>query len=805
MVDLDILKDQGVSVETLKAAFTLTKEKAKAGKGETAVLAVQEGSQRDKIDRLLRTIKSRAAGGRDYNLNNYRIYQALEEAWDLPLKQITPTMLMSLLDKTQDPVAVVDTLKTWGIDPAEVMIEVPDPKTPGLTQKVVSIPAFFRIFIPLAKAYVTIRWAKLVNDRDQVPHYKYEPAISNQITRMRCEVITAAIEEMSNQYGYFDVEKQAIHRMLHYGQQFLFPVEAWHFETQLVGKDSPYKGEAKGKYVEAVVREGIRFHQPHPARTYFDQAYYPSTFNTDSGASYAGYWRVMRYSEIVGNKNFYNLDVIKIANSDWYSSGKGFFQNVYPCTMSFPSVESASAGTGAHDSEKHIGSGFYTSILEDRGILINEYFQKLNPKEHGLGDYDHEVWFRFVIASDDTILYCEPLPYAPIVYYGYDAAENRTIQSSMTLEILPFQDHLGNLFSQYLISIKQNLYNLNLVDTDVVNAADINRMRSTAGFTFTGLNILGFSGKEFQTSQTAPKAIYSERFPQVDVNAIALAMRMILEMVERLLVMSPQEMGQVASHEQTREEVRNIQAHSSSRLEFTGGAADRAREAIKRILYEGKMAYGEDEFYAQIPADPEVDEAMLTKLGFTWKGMDTDTGRVTVTATKTAIKFEKFVANRDGADRINEAELARAMANFMNQVLANPMTSQAVGPDQAIQMINLIARSSGFPRDFKLTNQLANKSLLQQNNEELIKQVQEMVKQVVDGLTGDVKGALQRIMQDNADQSKLIEQLQALTQELQAAIQEPAAPSQPMMGQPQISQMPGGMPAEMPSMAGAFP
>lgn len=800
MVDLDILKKYGVSVESLKETFKLNK-----GEGPQAatVLALEDESKRGKVNRLLSTIASRSRGGRDYNLTNYRTYHALEEAWDMPLKQITPTMLLSLMDKSQDPVAVMDTLKSWGIDPSEALMEVPDPKTPGASIKQVSIPAFFRVFIPLAKAYVTIRWAKLVNDRNQVPHFKYEPAISNQITRMRCEVITAAVEEMSNQYGYFEVEKQAIHRMLHLGQQLLFPMEAWHYESQLVGKNSPYKGEEKDGYIEAVVREGIRYHLPHPARTYRDQAHYPSTFNTDSGASYAGYWRIVRYSEIANNKSFFNLDVIRVGNNDWFTSGKGIFQNIYPCTMSFPSVDTASPGVSVHDSEKHMASGFYTSTPTDHGILIHEYFQKLNPKDCGLGEYDYDCWFRFVLAGDDTVIYAEPIAYTPVISYAYDADESRSMQSSMTLEILPFEAQLGNLFSQYLISVKQNLYTLNLVDTDVVNQATIDQMRKATGMTYTGLNVFPFSGKAFQTAQTNPRAVYSERFAQVDTNSIAMAMKIVLEMVERLLVMSPQEMGQVASHEQTREEVKQIQGHASSRLQFTAAAADRAREAIKRQLYEGKMAYGEDEFYAQIPADPEINEKMLSALGFTWKGQDKDTGRVTVKATKTAVNYEKFVANRDGADRINEADLARNMAAFMAEILGNPISAQAVGPDQAITMINLIGKASGFPRDFKLVNKMNDKSLLQENNEELLKQVQDMLKQVMDQMTGDVKGAFQTVMQDNAEQQKAIQELQQGQQQIEAMLQ-PQPPPQPqpmpMMAEPTPMPMPIPMPEPHPMM-----
>lgn len=384
------------------------------------------------------------------------------------------------------------------------------------------------------------------------------------------------------------------------------------------------------------------------------------------------------------------------------------------------------------------------------------------------------------------------------------------MQSSMALEILPFQDHLTNLFTQYLLSVKQNLFTMTLVDTDVVNQDQVNMMRGWSNLTSIGFNVTEFSGKEFKTRDTSPRAIYSERFPQVDTQSIAQAMSLILQMVERLLVMSPQEMGQPASHEQTREEVKVISAQSSARLEFTGAAADRAREAIKRQLYEGKMAYGEDEFYAQIPADPELldgdTKAKLEKLGFTWHGQDSDTGRITVKATKTAVQYQSFVANRDGADRINEAELASAMAGAMTQWMSNPILSQAIGPDQAITMVNFIARAAGFPRDFKLVNKMNDQSLLQQNNEQLLQQVQQALEQIQQQIKTEVQGALKVVMDDNGKQE---EEIQANTQavqtmqgQLQVLLQmiSPRAPMPMAAPMPMMPEQPAIMPDIPPEM-----
>lgn len=810
MIDLEILKDCGVSTEALKKTFSL-KAQADAKATWTEMLEFGEESQKQKIGRLIKRIESRIRQGRNYGCLNYRNYETVDLSWNEPLNQVTMAMLWSLTDKDVSPEAALDKLKSWGYRPEDYIREIPDPKMPGKSQRVVEIPAFLQPHVNLAKNYVEIRWATMTNDRYAVPHYKYEPAISNQVTQMRCDVITARVEEMTNQYGYRELDKQMRLRLLKYGVGWSFAEEAWSWECQLVGTDSGYAGvekndgeertdyenpsdeaseagetytdnadpEAKKKkaYVETVVKEGINYHLPHPARTYRDQAHWASSFNTDSGARYAGYWKVMRIKELRECRHYWNLDKIRLSTgTDWYTPGRGLFENVYPCVMKFPSAAGASAGVGEKDGEKIVGDNFYTSIMEDEGVLVNNYFEKLNPKENGLGDYDYDVWFRFVVAGDGTVIYCEPLPYCPIGYVGYDADEANVVQSSMMLEIIPWETQLTNLFSQYIVSVIQNCFNITMVDTDVLDERDIRKFETAPSLSFTGFNIARFSGAKFSKALTTPRMLYSERFPQLNTSEIAQAMKTCLELVERLLVMSPQEMGQAASHEQTKEEVKTVSRSSSSRLEFTAAAMEPWEERIKQTNYEGLMAYGEDEFYAQVPSDPEIQgeegKKILEALGFTFEGIDTETGRVTVgtklskmkkmrggTSTKTAIPYDKFVANRAAKDRVNEREEAMSQLGLIDRLLSNPMLMQAVGPDQGIAMMNKVARGLGFDRDFKLVNKMNDQQMLQQNNEQLMQAVQQLVQQSGQEISEQIKGIVDLLAKKNSEQDQAIASL----------------------------------------------
>lgn len=391
MIDLEILKECGVSAETLKKTFSLSaQDEAKATWTDQEKKASESKSQ--SVARLLKRIESRIRQGRDYGIANYRVYQAIDDSWNAPLNQVTPSMLWSLVDKDVSPEQAMDKLKSWGFRPEDYLREVPDPKSPDKTQKVVEIPAFIQPRVSLAKNYTEIRWATMVNDRKAVPFFKYEPAISNRISQMRCEVITARVEEMSNQYNYRELDKQMRLRLLKYGNQLSFPSEAWSWECHLVEPYSGYGGvekkdgeertdyenpsddasaagetytassgepaEAgttnpkKKKYIEAVVKEGINYHLPHPARTYRDQAHWASTFNTDSGARFAGYWKVMRIKELRECRHYWNLDKIKLSSgTDWYTPGRGIFENVYPCVLKFP--DQGSDGVGDKDGEKN--------------------------------------------------------------------------------------------------------------------------------------------------------------------------------------------------------------------------------------------------------------------------------------------------------------------------------------------------------------------------------------------------------------------------------------------------------------------
>lgn len=720
MIDLDILKDRGYSQEKMRSVFS-AEEKP------------------EQIEKLIGRMRNRIQEGVSRSLRDHKLYYALDLAWNAPLRQISPTLLHSLVSKKGDDKSVAEALDSWGVSH---LIE-DHVSAKGETTQALNLPRFYQIFVPLVKAYVTIRWARIFNDRNLVPLFKYEPHKSTQQNRVKGEIVTDRVQIISQQYDYSSVLSQSIFQMLHYGYCLQFPKESWHSEKQTVRDED-------GGEKEIYTKEGIRYHTPHPARTFWDIAHRPSSFNSDTGCKFSGYWAIQRYGEVANNKMYYNTDKVAAGSIDWLTSNANFGLYVnsgYSGTVKFLQKES---GALLLDREKDVQ--YYTSDHDDYSVLVTEYFEKLNPKKMGLFDYDHDVWFRFCVAQDDTVIYAEPLPYCPVVYYGYDSNELQTVNPSLSLEILPFQDHVGNLLTQYLLSIKQNLTNMTFVDEDQVGGDTVEEINDAGQNMYSTLNFVGYSSRKARVGQHDPeKAFTSFKFPQQSTTEVINGVRSILDILERVLVLSAQEVGAAASHEQTAEEVRSIASYTSNRLQFTSSSVDRAVYAWKTQIYNGLMAYGEPEFYAQLQTP--VTRERLERLGFTVEDADDGITSKPVVAVKdkTAISLESFSSVRDGMDRINNPASANVMAQLFGAAMGNPLVAQVIGPEQAVGLLNQIFELSGVPRDFRL-KMAKSVEELQAAQEQQGEGAGQNVAAIQEQMMGQLQEAAQVIQQQVAEQ-----------------------------------------------------
>ena len=739
MIDLRVLAKHGVTPEKLKALFTSEKPS-------------------EKVEACIKRVSERSQDGLSNSFRNYKVFYAIDQAWDTPFLQTTATLVRVLADSDQTKEHTIKAIKDWGL--THLMTDEVDPKTNKPTgRKRLNSPVFTGVLVPLVRAYVTIRAATITNDRMLNPLFKYEPLKSTPTNRARCELVTDRIQTMSVQYGYADTMRQAILKQLIYGTQLQFIQEEWHSEEQLNDSGDAY-----------TVKEGLRYHLPHPTRAYVDGSYPLSSLNTDCGCEFAGYWRVRRFGDVRRNGKLWNTDKIAFSNSNLRRDQASFFNTVYgSCVLNYPQDLAAWSGL---DRESNQQTRFYSSTFDDAAVTMTEHFEKLIPKEDGLGDYPYPVWFRFVLASEGTILYAAPLPDKPAMAWQYDPDESRSMNASLALETLPFQDEVSNLLTQTLISVRQNLTNITFVDDHVVEDDWLRLIENPGEAHYRKLNLVRINSRRLQAGQNDIRnAFGSVRFPQLDVTATINAINVVLNILERVLVMSAQEAAAAASHELREVEAQQIARSTSTRLAYTSSMSDRAIDAWKQQLYAYMMAYGDEDVLLQFPADLVAGEEQLATLGFKIKDKSADrSGKHLVEGKKTALQLEYFASTRDGNQRTNNIAMANAMVQMLASVLSNAMMQEAIGADQAISLMNKILEQMGVPRDFILRSKLPEGAAPGQQQEQVKEQLLAMAEQFKQFTMQNSQAVLQKVDETVKTIGATIQQLAQRTQQGEQAI-----------------------------------
>ncbi len=750
--------------------------------------------------------RSRIQEGMARNLADYKPFYVLDQVQDQPIKQINPALLLSLKDSNPTEEGVYQQFKSWGL--TDFITEEKD-KDGKVIKRRVNMPAFIEVLVPLVRSVVIIRQAKIVSDLQDY-FFRYDPIKQTTPLRVKCETISDRVRLMANQCGWFDVAKQAVLKMLNYGFCLQFPKEEWWTveqrksadETDVALKRENDKGEpaSVGEEITDTTAEGLRYHLPHPTRLYWDRAHGKDTYNYGTGCEFAGYWRICRYSDIF-NGNYWNKNAVSFGTADLISGNSLFFSTVYSaCKLTIPVyqtppepsaggaalVAEIGLGIGSSDREKQIATQYYGSDKMDSGVLVTEHWERLVPKDNGLGTYPHPVWFRFVLAGDGaTYLYAAPVEYDPVLYWGYDADESRAQNASLAMEVLPFEHLVTNILTQTVLTWKQNLANLTLVDEDQLTSDTINRVKNIGSDLYVGLNVMGFSAKKaFRGQNRVADAVQSFNIPKGNVAEGIMCLRTVLDLLQRILVLSNAEVAQAASHELRADEARDISSTSSTRLSFTSLAVKVQHDAWKRQAYEALMARGSKDFYVHLPSDIPLSDEALAAMGFTAAEKDTprtplDRNRAyRVKKDRTAVDLWQFASSRDTEERVSNTKAAVAMAQLLQPLLANPMTAQAIGPDQAIEITNYIARLADAPRDFRLRN-IAPGASEEQRKLEAQQQLQQIVDLVIHkALPNELKPLLDEVAKNSADVVQLAKLLQSMGAPVQLQPRPAPAPEQ---------------------------
>jgi hypothetical protein len=643
------------------------------------------------IKKLETLIQGRIQDGQLKCILEYRTWAAVDLAYDVPFAQTTPTFVNSLINRRLNAEQILAELERWGLKEDELFL---NGTVKGQPAKILNVPTFYRIFIPLVKAYVTIRWAKLFNDRNKNPLLKYEPVQPNAEHRILTEMLTYIVGVITADFGYSTVLRDAIFQTLMYSVCLAFPREVWKREKQTEENEA-------GDEVEVIQKEGIRYELPHPSRMFWDQSYPIQSFNTDTGCEFAGYWKVVKYGDILDNPVYWNRRSVGYMGNSWNNINPwapNFLKEFFQCTMEWPAPPIAGEGTSRESLQ-----AFYTTTQRDMAVTQTDIFMRLKPLKYKLGTYKHPIWIRFIVASDNTVLYAEPCCYSPILYSGYDSNALRGKNSSLALEVLPFQDEVGNILSQILLTVKNNLMNLNFYDETQIDNDDLDTLKNRGETLYRGPNFVPFNSLKSARAMTDPtKAVIPVKFEQKDVSPLFQSINMVLSILERLLQLSSQESGQAASHQQSKTEVEQIGASTDNRVAFTGSFIDEFIDAWKRQQYDAIMAYLSDPVEAMVPSDiPDIEDHLKT-LGFDTTGQIQGEGRIRVKGPKKVIKLDAIAMANKGPDRKNDAQTAQVMMQAIMSIVKNPDLMKMMGPKGVMKMIEKAAVLAGADKDFKL-------------------------------------------------------------------------------------------------------
>lgn len=730
-VDMDELRKRGISSGQFKKIFTAD-------------------SLPPRVEKLVRTIQQRIHDGRQSNLREYRTYWAIDLAHEAPFAQTTPTIVQALMSRNLKADDLLKELETLGLSERELFLDIDVGN--GVTKKLVNPPVFFRILLPIVRAYNTIRTARIYNERDTSPLFKFSPAKQTDANRVKCEIITDIVDTTSQWYGYQEYLKQAIQQMLRYGIVLGFPKEEWHYEMQVVD------GE------EAVQKEGLRYVLPHPTRMGWDLHHPLPTINTDTGVEYAFHWDVVRYGDILDNRKYWNRKAISFG-TNWMDQPlyRNYFNEVFPCQLKFPAVNDPNV-------RREDKAAYYGTSERDSALFITQFFWKIVPANWGLGDYKFPVWHRFVVASDNCIIWAEPCAYNPIWFMGYDFDAQAGQPSSFSLECIPHQDHLGNLLSQMVLTAKQNLDNPIFYDTNLVQEKHIKQMENLGERRYRSRQFIPFDSlKLAKMGLDKREAFHTPSFQPRNIVELQSMMNTWINVMERLLGITAQESGAAASHYQSAEEIRSTGGASSDRLRYTASSVDSGIDAWSQQLYEANMAYRDDDVEAHVTKDIKDLEKILEDIGFKLVG-DGPTKRL-VGGKKSKLTLVEFARKNVPAGQQREPQMATSIFQSLAQISANPEFVQIVGPKRVLKLLEQATKFAGGPDDFDLLSDNGEQQS-QALGPDLLKELMPILQKLQQSILQTVDSKIaQPMAQINDQQTQQIQQIGAVIQKLEGQFQ----------------------------------
>lgn len=695
MIDFDILKHFGTTNDKLKEVLT-----APAGDA----LCTHRKKLEDRIE-------SRVFEGVSFNLRSYQMYAASDLAWDghVITKEVIP--LMQYAQGKIDVRSCAGQLNQLSPQLREKFCKFDEKKN----VVGIDINDFHKVWVNLVRSFITRRRATMaVRYTSQVPFLKYEPFSTAYTARLKADALSQRVEMIVNQHNLrHEFDQIALEELL-YGHTVAFPSCAWEKEYSY-RKKAPVAGTTPTglQFEDYVSREGFSLARPHPSRVSWDNAHSLSSINSDNGAKYILFWDLVRYGDIHNNTSYFNRDKIEF-NTRWNSVFDGalpYFELYYPdAPVNMPKGDKGGSVAASNDRVNQIG--LYNSDLKDSSVVLTEYREKLIPRDCGFGDYPFPVWVRFVVAGTKTIIFAEILPSLPAFYFGYNENDNRQLNTAFAHEVMPWQDQVSNLLSQLLFTQKQGLIKILSVNTDLMTDEQKLEFKEMVGGGdyYSKLLVIPYSGAKMAELGVDAKNLMDLQETSMldDVTTFFSSMLRLLELAERVLNFSPQELGQPAPREISATESTMIENTTNAIYDFLGLGLDEGLGALKKCLYEGLIALGSEEVY--VPIVNRYTKETIEAAGFKMRteaeeespaSALADASQTDVLGNKQSLVFEYVFSGRGQSTRASNVRTAEVMVQLLSQLVQIPGLLQDLGKERLYQFINAIVRASGAPIDLR--------------------------------------------------------------------------------------------------------
>lgn len=757
MVDPQILKDYGSSNEAIKCLFTCEDPKK------------DEFKHRKDFEKR---ISARLFNGFTASLSNSHLYAASDLAWDAApiVKENIPLLLYAQRKIKIDRCAEE-------LDSLNCSSQFVRRNTDG-TIKEIDLPRLYETSVNLVRSYITRRVAPQATKYSNLyPFFKYDPRTTEIVGKLRADALSQRVEIMTDQYNYRHLQVQVIRDMMLYGRSILFPACSWDREVQwmkapraegLQSTDSDkYEIDAK------VIREGVDFIRPHPSRVFWDMASPLATVNTNCGVQYVGFWNIAKYSDILNNTIYFNRDRVRISTTgrDFYAANRLYFDSQFNAQrIRFNTIADLRNSDPATANDLLAVAPYYQGAEVDQSLFVTEYYEKVIPNQVGLGKYPFPVWLRLVIASDDTVVFGEFMPTAtPAIYFGFNENDTRAMNISVAHEIMPFQDQVSNLLSQLLMTAKNNALKIVTLDTDMVSDEIRTAVKSTlaADKYYVSPILLEYSGSKARNLGTNPQSplTFVEKRASDDITTYFSSITQLLSIIERMMILSPQELGQAAPREISATEVNSISSSTTTVYNFISDSIDEGRAAWKKFIYESLINKATS--IIQVPVVDRYPSHVIAAAGFQVTGsidpMDSSHAQQQVMGTKEKLIHDYTFTARDGADRASNAQSAQTLVQLLGQVASIPSVLQAMGKDKLYSMINEVFRMSGAGFDLNLEVADGESNDFGPDDQQQQQQMQQGMQQIGQA----VQKQSQQIQQQAQELQQTQQELESTQQELQ--------------------------------------